>query len=76
VTTVLVIEDEPALRGLVGLFLAAAGHTVVEAGDGREGLEAFRREVPDLVLCDLFLPEVDGLAVVQNLGGCTRASGS
>jgi signal transduction histidine kinase len=64
---VLLIDDEPSLRELQALMLAEAGHDVVEAGSGAEGIEAARRERPDLVVCDVNMPGVDGYAVLEAL---------
>lgn len=62
-STVLVIDDEASIRELVSLYLIAAGFTVLEAADGAEGLERFRTAGPDLVVLDLMLPGMDGMAV-------------
>src|SRR4051794_21934162 len=65
--TVLVVEDEPTVRETVAEALAADGHRVVTAADGRQGLERFRAERPDLVLLDLMLPELSGMEVCRIL---------
>ena len=54
--TVLVVEDEPTVRETVAEALAADGLRVITAADGRQALERFRAEQPDLVLLDLMLP--------------------
>jgi DNA-binding response OmpR family regulator len=64
---VLVIDDEHAMRMLCRVNLAAAGMEVFEAENGREGLELARRELPDLVLLDVMMPDVDGWAVAREL---------
>ena len=65
--TVLVVEDDLAIRrGLVDA-LGFAGHDVLESGDGAEGLRIARERVPDLVLLDVMLPGLDGLAVLEAL---------
>src|SRR4051812_16983873 len=64
---VLVIDDEAAIRSFVRLALEKAGHRVSEAADGDEGLRAFRADPADLVLCDIFMPEKDGLETIQIL---------
>ena len=52
---ILVVDDEPNIREVVGLYLRREGHTVFPAADGEEALELFRRERPDLVVLDLIL---------------------
>jgi CheY-like chemotaxis protein len=50
-------------------LLQAFGHTPLEALDGETGLELTRRELPDLVLCDIHLPGIDGFGVARQLKG-------
>jgi len=64
---ILVIEDDASIRELVAWNLLEEGYDCVCAGDGREGLEAARREAPDLILLDLMLPVMDGFEVVKAL---------
>lgn len=61
--TVLVEEDEPTVREMVAEVLAGDGLRVVTAADGRQALESFRAEPPDLVLLDLMLPGLSGMEV-------------
>ena len=65
----LIIEDDLASRELMAYLLQAFGHTLQCAGDGAEGLEAIGREVPDLVVCDVHLPQIDGYEVARQLKG-------
>jgi CheY-like chemotaxis protein len=65
--TVLVIEDNARQREFFRWALEHAGYRAVGARDGREGLAAYRQEAADLVLCDLFMPEMDGLATIREL---------
>ena len=60
---VLLIEDNRPSRELMSYLLNAFGHMTLEARDGVDGLEAIRRERPDLVLCDIDLPRLDGYAL-------------
>jgi two-component system cell cycle response regulator DivK len=60
-TTVLVIEDNPANMKLVSLLLRNAGHGVLSATDAESGLTLARTEKPDLILMDIHLPGMDGL---------------
>ena len=64
---VLVVEDNPASLDLMVYLLKAFGHTPLCARDGLEGIEAARRERPDLILCDIQLPRADGVEVCRQL---------
>jgi DNA-binding response OmpR family regulator len=64
---ILVVDDEPKLVRVVREYLEHDGYRVVSAGDGREALERFRQERPDLVVLDLMLPELDGLEVCRRI---------
>jgi DNA-binding response OmpR family regulator len=64
---VLVVDDERAIRLLCQVNLAASGMDVLEAEDGRSGLELARKERPDLVLLDVMMPGVDGWTVAREL---------
>ena len=64
---VLVIDDEPGIRSLLDTLLRRKGYDVVLAESGRKGLELFRRERPDVVVLDLKMPGMDGLAVLQQV---------
>ena len=63
--TVLVVDDEPRIAQLARDYLEHAGFAVLLAGDGLSGLQAVRTRQPDLVVLDLGLPELDGLAVTR-----------
>ena len=60
--TILVVEDDPDLIGNVALILRLEGFEVVTAASGAAGLAALRRQRPDLILCDILMPEIDGFA--------------
>ena len=64
---ILVIDDEVYIRDSVIGFLEDFGFEVVEAANGRIGLEQFEKEQPDLILCDLRMPEMDGLEVLAQV---------
>ena len=63
----LLIEDNDALRTTLAELLTLAGHAVVEASNGRGGLDLFRQGGADLVITDLVMPEIEGLEVVRQL---------
>ena len=64
---ILLVDDEPQIREVVGLYLSQAGHTVVESGDGRSAVETFLRVRPDFVVLDLMLPDLSGEDVCASL---------
>src|SRR6266581_77768 len=64
-TRVLVVDDEPGLRQSLGLLLADAGYDVAAEGNGTRALERALAESFDLVLCDVRMPEMDGLAFLR-----------
>jgi len=63
----LIAEDDPASRELLREILEAQGYQVVEAEDGQTALRRIEEENPDLVLLDIQMPKLDGLAVVRRL---------
>ena len=65
--TVQVVEDSKAMVLLIRSCLELEGFRVIVAGDGKSALEQFHREMPDLVLLDIGLPEVDGLEVCRRV---------
>ena len=60
VTTILLVEDEPVTRASMAARLTRLGHRVLEAENGRTGLDVARRERPDLLIVDWMMPEMDG----------------
>jgi sigma-B regulation protein RsbU (phosphoserine phosphatase) len=62
---ILTIEDESPIRDGIVAYLEDSGFTMLEASNGPAGLEIFRREHPDVVLCDLRLPGMDGLDILS-----------
>lgn len=64
---ILVIEDEPEMRRNIAALLRFHDYEPIAAEDGRAGVEAARRDKPDLILCDVMMPELDGYGVLQAL---------
>jgi DNA-binding response OmpR family regulator len=62
---ILVVEDEPSIREVVNLYLRRAGYQVTVVEDGQAALDRLSDELPDLVVLDLMLPEVDGLEITR-----------
>ena len=68
--TILIIDDEESVRALLRFALEAAGYEVVEAANGRQGLEQYRQRPTDLVIVDMLMPVMSGLDMILEL---TRA---
>jgi len=66
-TRILVIDDEEQIRQLLRIMLEKDGYGVIDAADGEDGLQLFRRERPDLVITDLIMPKKDGLSTIMEL---------
>ncbi len=64
IKTVLTVDDDEFVRDVLAAYLEDSGYKVLQAENGRLGLETFRREAPDLVMLDLRMPEMDGLEVL------------
>ena len=63
--TILVVEDEASIAEVVSLYLKRAGYNVLIALDGRQALNLLEKQIPDFVILDLMLPEVDGLSLTR-----------
>ncbi len=85
---ILIIDDEPSIRDTLGKILLLDGHEVEKAPDGRSGLAAVSARPPDLVITDIYMPEMDGIEfllalteaapdipVVAISGGATASAG-
>src|ERR1700730_5240880 len=64
---ILVVDDEEQIRKLVGTFLERRGYSVRTARNGAEALRAISDERPDLIVTDVAMPDVDGIALTQQL---------
>jgi len=67
VARILVIDDEQSVRASLQQALTTAGHTVILAANGLEGVNLQRKEPADLVITDLFMPEQDGVETMMQL---------
>ena len=70
--TILIADDDSAITTAISVRLASEGHRCIVARSGAEALGCFDRESPDLVICDLHMPDGDG----ANLAECIRATSS
>jgi DNA-binding response OmpR family regulator len=64
---ILVVDDEKNILKLYQAELEDEGYTVVTANSGREGLEVFDRETPDIVTLDILMPDMDGIQVLRQM---------
>lgn len=69
---ILIVDDEPDIVEVVELYLSRSGYRVTVAQDGQAAIDALKAELPDLVVLDLMLPEIDGLEITRRL----RAEGN
>src|SRR3546814_10222182 len=66
-TTILVVEDEPAIQELISVNLSFAGHKVLRAFDAEQAQTLIRAELPDLILLDWMLPGASGITLAKTL---------
>jgi len=66
-TRILIVEDQREMRENLATILEMEGYAVLRAADGSDGLDLARRERPDLILCDVMMPELDGYGVLRAL---------
>jgi CheY-like chemotaxis protein len=66
---ILLADDDTKVRAVIRMILEEAGFEVVEAKDGKEALRAFRSERADVIVCDVFMPDKDGLEAIKELRG-------
>jgi len=64
---ILVIDDEEGVRRVICKVLVREGHEVIEAPDGKVALDLMQDKRPDLVICDMFMPGMDGVEVLRGL---------
>ncbi len=63
--SILIVEDEPSIAEVVELYLNRAGFQVQTAKDGRQAMSMLEKRIPDLVVMDIMLPEIDGLSLTR-----------
>ena len=71
---ILLIEDEAPIRATLSRFLRLEGVDVVTAENGAQGVAAARDHMPDLIICDLLMPELDGYQVLSTLRDDARTA--
>src|SRR5260221_11136108 len=64
---ILVVDDSPTIRAALRSLLERMGHTVVEANDGKEALQMYRKDRPGLVLIDVVMPVMDGYEAARHM---------
>lgn len=70
--TILIIDDDPAARRMIGRILVDAGHQITEAENGVDGVRKYLAERPNLVITDIIMPEKEGIQTITDI----RSSGS
>lgn len=73
--TILIIEDNPDMRENTAEILELARYNVITAVNGKEGVRLAQSEIPDLIVCDIMMPELDGYGVLHMLGKDTATAG-
>lgn len=64
---ILIVDDDEMVRGTIKAILERAGHDVVMAVDGEDGLRQFQQVGCDLVVCDIFMPNKEGISTLRDL---------
>ncbi|MGB6168234.1 MAG: response regulator, partial [Geitlerinemataceae cyanobacterium] len=70
----LLIDDDPNLILLVKDYLEFRGYEVIAAGNGMEALDSLKQKLPDLIVCDVMMPEMDGYTFVQHIREDSRTN--
>ena len=74
--TILLIEDNPEIRDNTAEILVLAGYKVLTAENGRVGVDIANKEIPDLILCDIMMPVLDGFGVLLSVSKSLRTAGT
>ena len=64
-TEIMIVEDEPSIAEVVNLYLKRAGYQVTSFSEGKAALKRLEQQMPDLLILDLMLPGMDGLAITR-----------
>lgn len=64
---ILIIDDEPQIRRMLRNWCEAEGYEVVEASDGREGIQSFRKHLSDVIITDIVMPNTEGVETIVTL---------
>jgi DNA-binding response OmpR family regulator len=64
---ILVVDDDPSIRNFIYVNLEARGYKVLTAVDGEEAVRATAKEIPDLIILDIIMPEMDGFAACRKI---------
>lgn len=73
-TKLLLIDDDPNLILLVQDYLEFRGYQIVTASNGADGLKALENDLPDLIICDVMMPEMDGYAFIREVRNSNKTS--
>lgn len=65
--TILVVDDSPSIRQVVGITLKGAGYQVIEAGDGQDALSKLQSQKVNLIISDVNMPNMDGISLVKEV---------
>ena len=65
--SILLIDNDPAVREVLRIALMTAGYSISEAANGRQGINSFRKAPTDIVITDIYMPDRDGLEVIEAL---------
>ncbi|TXK33807.1 response regulator [Pontibacter qinzhouensis] len=71
---ILLIEDNQEIRENIAEILSLANYDILEAENGKVGVDLAKREIPDLIICDIMMPQLDGYGVLHMLSGNTATS--
>lgn len=66
-STIMIVDDEPAIRIITRKILEEEGYSIIEAADGGECLKMLKKEKPDLILLDVMMPDMDGWEVCKRI---------